>query len=158
MTGKDLKSKEKNQKQTHDTVDDYLYRNTGGKLAQPSTHIIGALKKAGARFQISGQGKQTYKNLLGSGAVIISPDMIPHELQSYVIDRRPVVVQRSRIVRSRPRLDKWALSFEVDFDENEIPGSVLKEVFDYAGRRVGIGDFRPACGGPFGRFIVSKFE
>lgn len=154
----DQKSKAKNQKQTKDDVEAYLYLDEEGQLVQPSTHIIGTLKKAGAKFQISGQGKLTYKNMMGSGAVLIDPYMIPHELQSWDIDRRPVVVQRARIVRSRPILKKWALNFDMEYDEDEVPKSVLNEILDYAGKRVGIGDFRPACGGSFGRFMVTKFE
>ena len=154
----DSKSKTKNLKQTEDDVESYLYVDEKGTIVTPSTHIIGTLKKAGAKFQVFGQGKLTYKNLMGSGAVMISPDMITHEIQTWEIDRRPVVVQRARIVRSRPMLKKWALSFTVDFDEEEITKSVLKEIFDFAGRRVGLGDFRPEKGGPFGRFIVVKFN
>lgn len=158
MKDQDVKSKAKNQKRTEDDVESYLYKDEDGNLVQPSTHIIGTLKRAGAKFQIPGQGKLTYKNLMGSGAVIVDPDMIPHEHQSYEIDRRSVVVMRARITRSRPMLKKWALSFELEYDEEEIPKSVLKELLDYAGRRVGIGDFRPEKGGPFGRFMVTKFE
>lgn len=158
MTEKDAKSKAKNQKQTKDDVESYLYLDENKNLAQPSTHLIASLKKAGAKFQIPGQGKLTYKNLMGSGAVIIDPDMILHKHQEYEIDRRPVVVNRARIVRSRPMLKKWELSFTVDYDKDEIPREVLKELFDYSGHRVGIGDFRPEKGGPFGRFIVTKFE
>jgi len=156
MTEIDEKSKVKNQKQTEDDVESYLYREDG-KIVQPSTHIVGTLKKAGAKFQITGQGKTTYKNLMGSGVVIISPANIPHVHQEWKIDRRPVVVKGSRIVRARPILDPWALEFMVEFDEEEVPKDVLKQIFDYAGRFVGIGDFRPSCGGPFGRFSVVKF-
>lgn len=154
----DLKSKEKNNKKNQDDIESYLYLDEAGKLVQPSTHIIGCLKKAGAKFQINGQGKLTYKNLIGSGAVIITPDMILHEMQSWTVDRRPVVIMRARIVRSRPMLQKWALSFLIEFDEDEISKGTLKEILDFAGRRVGIGDFRAEKGGPFGRFIVTKFE
>lgn len=152
------KSKTRNQKQTSDDIESYLYLTDEGKLCQPSTHVIGCLKAAGSKFQIPGQGKLTYKNLLGSGAVIVEPDLIVHELQGWEIDRRPVVVQRARIVRERPMLPKWALNFSFEIDEEEIPPHVLKEILDYSGRRVGIGDFRPAKGGPFGRFHCTKFE
>jgi len=158
MMDEDAKSKARDQKKNQDNVESYLYLNDKGKLAQPSTHIIGCLKKAGAKYQIVGQGKMTYKNLMGSGAVIVDPDMIPHEKQDWEIDRRPVVVQRARIVRERPMLKEWALEFTIEYDENEIHKGTLKEIIDYAGRRVGIGDFRPSNGGPFGRFIVTKFE
>jgi hypothetical protein len=43
-------------------------------------------------------------------------------------------------------------------DEDEMPIETLKEIFDVAGRSVGIGDFRPAKGGPFGRFMITRFE
>lgn len=158
VMAEDPKSKEKNNKKNEDNVESYLYLDEDKKLCQPSTHLIGTMKKAGAKFQIPGQGKLTYKNLIGSGAVIISPDYIPHEMQKWEIDRRPVVVMRARIVRARPVLTKWALTFTIEYDEDEISKEVLKELLDYSGRRVGIGDFRPEKGGPFGRFICTKFE
>ena len=154
----DAKIKAKTRKQTEDDVESYLYTNKNGNLVQPSTHLIGSLKKAGARFQIPGQGKLTYKNLMCSGGVFIDPDMIPHEIQEWEIDRRPVVIGSARIVRSRPILKKWALSFTVEYDEDEVPKQALKEIFEYAGRRVGIGDFRPEKGGPFGRFMITEFK
>ena len=61
------KSKVKNRTQTRDDVESYLYKNGTAEIYQPSTHLICTMKKAGARFQIPGQGKLTYKNLLGSG-------------------------------------------------------------------------------------------
>lgn len=154
----DKKSKVKNRTQTKDDVESFLYRDEKGALVQPSIHLIAALKKAGAKFQIPGQGKLTFKNLMGSGAVIIEPDMIPHENQKWEVDRRPVVVQRARIVRSRPMLKEWALVFNIEYDEDEIPKSVLNELLVYAGKRVGIGDFRPSVGGSFGRFMVTQFN
>lgn len=151
--------KKKGQKQQEDDVESYLYRcEENGTICQPATHLIGALKRAGVKFQIPGQGKTTYKNLMGSGAVFIEPDMIEHENQEWEIDRRPVVIQRARVTRSRPMFKKWALSFTAEIDEDELPKSVLNEILEYAGRRVGIGDFRPDKGGPFGRFIVTTFE
>jgi len=158
VDGNEKKSKVKNQTKTRDDVESYLYKDDDDKLVQPSTHLIGAMKKAGAKFQIPGQGKTTYKNVMGSGAVLIDPDMIPHELQHWDVDVRSCVVQRARIIRSRPVLKKWALSFEIEFDDDEIPLQVLQEIIEYAGRRVGIGDYRPEKGGPFGRFRITKFE
>jgi len=29
---------------------------------------------------------------------------------------------------------------------------------DAAGKRIGLGDFRPDCKGPFGRFVVTKWK
>ena len=152
------KSIKKDVKQVTDNVEDYLYRNGTDEIYQPSTHIICTMKKAGARFQIPGQGKLTYKNLIGSGVVLVTPDAIPHVNQEWEVDLRSVIVNRARIMRSRPCFKDWALEFQLDIEEEEIDPSVIKEILDYAGKRVGIGDFRPEKGGSFGRFHVTKWK
>lgn len=152
------KTKKRDEKKNQDDAESYLYKDENGNLVQPSTHLIGAMKKAGAQYQIVGKGKSTYKNVMGSGAVIIERDMIPHEVQEWEPDIRAVVIQSARVMRTRPVMKKWALAFGMEVDDDEVPLEVLKEILDYAGRRVGIGDFRPEKGGPFGRFIVTNFE
>ncbi len=118
------------------------------------------MKKAGAKYQIPGQGKLTYKNLIGSGAVLVTPDAIPHRNQQFEVDVRPVVVPstRGRVARRRPVFKNWSLKFNIEYDEDELSASTIKEILDYAGTRVGIGDFRPEKGGPFGRFMVTSFK
>jgi hypothetical protein len=152
------KSKAKNIAKNEDNVEAYLYKDEDGNICQPASHIIAALKYAGARFQIPGQGKTTYKNIVGGGAVQVDPYYIPHENQKWVPDRQQVVVQKARIVRTRPRFDKWSLSFSIEYDEEEISRDTVNELLTYAGRRSGLGDYRPHKGGAFGRFIVTKFD
>lgn len=150
----------KNKAQQTDDVENSLYRLSDGTIYQPAIHIISAMKKAGAKFQIPGQGKLTFKNLIGSGAVMINPDAIPHKNQAYGIDARPVVVPstKGRVVRKRPVFNTWRLCFEIEYDASEISAKDIMEILDYAGRRVGIGDFRPEKGGSFGRFMISGFK
>ena len=150
----------KNKKQTEDNVEQSLYKLPDGTIYQPSIHFISAMKKAGSKYQIPGQGKATYKNLIGSGAVLITPDAIPHRQQEYVIDIRPVVIAstKGRIVRKRPCFNNWSLRFIVEYDEDEINAAMINELLSYAGKRIGVGDFRPERGGPFGRFMITKFE
>ncbi|GAI19389.1 unnamed protein product, partial [marine sediment metagenome] len=64
------------------------------------------------------------------------------------------VIQRARIMRARPRFDKWELDFTIDFDDEIIGKDKVNEILTYAGQRIGIGDYRPL----FGRFIVTKFQ
>jgi hypothetical protein len=152
--------KTKNRQNNEADVEKSLYRLPDGTIYQPATHIISALKRGGVKFQIKGSGKQTYKNIIGSGAVTIEPDAIPHKNQNWEVDSRPVVnpSTRGRVIRKRPVLKNWSLQFVFDVDEDEIPIAVLKEILDRTGRSVGIGDFRPEKGGPFGRFLVSEFK
>jgi hypothetical protein len=154
------KAKAKNKQQNEDNVEQSLYRMPDGTIYQPAIHFISTMKRAGSKYQVPGQGKATYKNIVGSGAVIVTPEAIPHRIQEWEIDVRPVVIKstKGRIPRKRPVLKSWALRFSIEYDPDEISPATIKELLEYAGRRVGIGDFRPECGGPFGRFMVTQFK
>jgi len=132
-----------------------LYRNLDGIIYQPSEHIRMSLVDAAKQLK---RKRGTFSKVFGAGAIIVEPFEIEHETQHWELDQRPVVIQKSRIVRTRPRFDKWSLSFEVEYDDTIIDREVLYEAFQIAGKFSGIGDYRPQKGGPFGRFIVTKFE
>lgn len=126
-----------------------------GTLYQPSTHIEGALLKAGANFQIAGRRKKTYKDLI-KGALIVLPEAIPHRIQQCDIDARAIVnpSTRGRVMRYRARLNRWELTFTVQLLDEQLPAEVVREILEHAGRYVGIGDYRPK----FGRFAVTAFR
>ncbi len=134
-----------------------LYRGSDDKLYQPSSHIEGTMRKAAVNFKIPGKRGQSYATLVGS-TVDVSPDAIPHKIQKWETDARPVVVQRARVVRYRPRLDEWELDFILTLHDDQLSIDVLKQVLDHAGLYVGIGDYRPATKGKFGKFMVTHFE
>ena len=130
------------------------YRLDDGGLCQPAEHIYQALCKAAAQFRVPGQGKKTYKDAI-KGNVLIDPEFIPHGTDTYKIDSRPVRIGRARVVRSRPHLPNWSLTFAVQLiDADAVPGEVLNSILVAAGQSVGIGDYRPR----FGRFSVTKFK
>jgi len=145
----------KKKKQRYDPKEEAekaLYTDEKGKIYQPSDHILGALIKAGTDFKY--KGRKTYKEIIKAG-VVIEPDAIPLEHKEWVIDSRNVVVQRSRIVRYRPKFNEWSLSFDIIIiDDDNIPISTINEILERAGTKVGIGDYRPR----FGRFIITKFN
>ena len=70
----------------------------------------------------------------------------------------PVVVQRSRILRTRPKFDEWGLVFRYEVDPELIDQSHLESWLDIAGRRLGLGDWRPQKSGHFGRFETIRIE
>lgn len=57
----------------------------------------------------------------------------------------------------RPRFDAWSFDVTIDIDEHEIGENVIRDLFDKAGRRIGLGDFRPSRKGIFGQFVVEKW-
>lgn len=142
-----------------------LYWNPDVGLFQPATHVEGALIRAASNFQITGRGKKTYKDLIKS-TVFVKPDIIPYgherldpdallERGIILIHRAICVVQRARVERLRPLLPVgWRLSFTIELHDEQMPKEVVKEILDYSGKFVGIGDWRPR----HGRFQVVRFE
>jgi hypothetical protein len=130
-----------------------------GELYQPETHIKGALVEAGKTQKVVGGGKSTYSKIVGY-AVEINPFEIIHKKQKWetysVLAVNPST--KGRNLLHRPMLKEWELNFQVIFEEDQIPPSVLKELFDKAGKFVGLGDWRPAKKGRFGKFQVTSWK
>jgi hypothetical protein len=95
-----------------------------------------------------------------AACVMVSPERISLGTRDYVIDSRPVVIPatKGRILRHRPRLDKWKISFQIDYDQNLITRDQLNRILVDTGQRVGLLEFRPEKKGPFGRFMISEFD
>jgi len=70
------------------------------------------------------------------------------------VDCRSVKVGQARLMRYRPKLSDWSLSFEIVFDEKMVERAQVVAAAENAGKYIGLGDYRPAKGGSFGRFIV----
>ena len=66
-----------------------------------------------------------------------------------------VVVQRNRILRTRAKFDEWGATFVLDVDDELVDQEQLETWLDIAGRRIGLGDWRPEKSGQFGRFKVT---
>jgi len=95
-----------------------------------------------------------------AACVMVDPERCGLGVSVFAVDTRPVVVPatKGRVLRHRPRLDEWAITFTVDFDNTLLTEKQLRDVVDNAGLRVGLLDFRPERKGPFGRFMVTKWE
>jgi len=58
----------------------------------------------------------------------------------------------------RPLFELWAISFNVLLDTKELPEDTYLRLFDHAGKRIGLGDYRPQCKGTFGQFTVTRWQ
>lgn len=65
-------------------------------------------------------------------------------------DYRLVVVNRGRVMRSRPVFKKWSVDVSLIVDEDIIERRLVLQALTQAGERIGLGDYRPR----FGRFSV----
>ena len=136
-----------------------LYVTQKDKLYQPSTHFQGCLIEAGKQKKVVGKGKATYSKIVGY-AVSIDEFEIEHLIQKWDIFSVLAVnpSTKGRYMVNRPILKKWKLTFNVTFDDSEIAPSIMKELFDIAGRIAGVGDWRPAKKGPYGKFQVVEWK
>ncbi len=70
-----------------------------------------------------------------------------------------VVVQRNKIVRTRAKFDPpWSVDIVLDCDEELVDQEKLHSWFDIAGRRIGLGDWRPSKSGTYGRFVTAEIS
>jgi hypothetical protein len=76
------------------------------------------------------------------------------EKLGFVLDIRRAVVGTSKHVRVRPRFETWLLKGTLEVTEAAITKPILDQLFDVAGARSGIGDWRPSAkrSGTYGRF------
>ena len=70
----------------------------------------------------------------------------------------PVVIQRSRLLKTRAKFDEWSATFLIDTDPELVDQDQLERWLFIAGRRIGLGDWRPQKSGLYGRFEVEKIE
>jgi hypothetical protein len=135
-----------------------LYFDKDGKVIIPSLNILACIRTAARDKKVT--GKRTYRDYIFPGLRIepeeiplLIPDGRPAE-EAWVLDLRPVVVQKARIIRARPRFDQWALEFKLVILDPIIRVEALKDMLKEAGKYVGLLDHRPL----FGLFNVEKFE
>jgi hypothetical protein len=146
------------EKKTKEEQAEYAaYRDPeSGELYIPGIAIQRAL--VGAAVYSKGKGRASLQKVVAA-CVIVSPERCGLGIKDYIIDSRPVVVPatKGRIIRHRPRLDGWKVTFEIEYDDTLLTDKQLRKVVDDAGSRVGLLDFRPERKGPFGRFMVTEW-
>lgn len=137
------------------------YADDDGKIWIPSSWPKGALATVASDYKLP-SSRKSVKSVIG-GAVIPTDEKIyfteKYKIKNIEVDSRPCVVQRSRIMRHRARLEKWTLTFSLEIEETILGPENVREMLGDAGRRSGLGDYRPSKGGPFGRFqVISWME
>lgn len=61
-------------------------------------------------------------------------------------DTRMMTVMRSKIARTRPRFDRWKITFNLQYDESKIDLETITLAIENAGLYVGLCDSRPKYG------------
>ncbi|KQZ19361.1 hypothetical protein ASD50_07715 [Mesorhizobium sp. Root552] len=142
------------------------YADADGHLYIPGPNIFACLIAAGT-FHKAGKSKLTTMKTSLIPAGLMVEDMLctltnadGEPLTEWEVDSRSVVIPSTggRIMCHRPRVDAWQTQFTLDVDGAMFSPALVRAVVDDAGKKIGLGDFRPARKGPFGRFVVSHWE
>ena len=140
------------------------YEDENGILHIPGTNIFRAIIDAGT-FHKAGKSKiTTQKSSLVPAALALLELTCPIQTKNgapkWEVDSRAVVIPSTggRIMCHRPRVDEWRISFTLEVDTGMFSIPLVRQLLDDAGKRIGLGDFRPARKGPFGRFVVVAWD
>lgn len=121
-----------------------------GKIIIPDLMFERALVTAAKNTR---KGKQAASGIVVEGDSILEfPDMRLtvadlSRIPKY-FDTRPVVVDRKRIMRTRPIFYEWAAAFRVLWDDSLLTINEVDTFIETAGSLCALGDYRPR----FGRF------
>lgn len=136
------------------------YRKEDGSCSLKGEAFRGSTLGASSAWKA--KAKKTMRSMLSHIVVVEElvtlqrPDGTP--IKDYTIDKRRAIVQKQGIIRCRPRFDQWACVFHIDYDPNVVPDArMIVDVCADAGTRMGVGDYRPAKNGPFGRYRVLEY-
>lgn len=135
------------------------YADKEGNLFIPGPNIYACLIAAGT-FHKAGKSKvTTMKTSLIPAGILLEEMVCQLDTNEWEVDSRSVVIPSTggRIMCHRPRVDRWCCSFTLDVDTTMFGPILVRSIVDDAGKKIGLGDFRPARKGPFGRFVVKEW-
>jgi hypothetical protein len=130
-----------------------------GVIGVPQPNLLRCLIDAGKWFKVGRVKITTQKTSMIPACVDIEGIFIPLIQDGWEVDTRPVRIPATggRILVHRPSFEKWGLQFNAELDTEILGKAIFRQLVDAAGKRVGLGDFRPDCKGPFGKFVVTSW-
>jgi hypothetical protein len=145
-----------------------VIRNNEGRIGFPIEYLLAALIKAGQHIK-NGKGKISsaktttlYEFLSTEEEFLVFKNQAE---KSWKVDIRKgklkvdCKLKKVRIVR--PLFRSWETTLDIVVDTTVISMQTVKQLFDFAGNDVGVGDFRTVANkppSPFGKFVVSEWE
>lgn len=161
---------DKAEKKTPREVADPLSYDRNGLCWHPTGGLIASIVDAGARFKDPKNPRAKMKSQL-PGAVFPTEEFSPilnpatreqYKAGSWEVDVRTGVNNNrgssTRIVVCRPRFDEWMVTTQIEVDPEIVDADELHTIISAAGKRIGLGAFRPQKRGLFGRFRVVCFD
>lgn len=155
------KATKKNYGTPREQAESTPYRDgENGRLWIPSVWLTGTIRSVASDYKLPGTRKSV-RSVSGGAVVPVEEKLYfceNYELKDIEIDSRPCVIQRARIMRHRARLESWSVKATLQIDEEILEPKHVHDILGDAGKRAGLGDYRPQKGGPFGRFQIISWN
>lgn len=141
----------------------------GKKIGVPSEYLFACLVEAGRQVDLKPRQKISTKESTQVPSFLEIEEMFfPFEIEGdedydpeavWVDDVRRGCLPKdgTAVAIVRPRFNQWGFKVHITVDESILKADRVKELFNIAGRSVGLGDFRPSRRGPFGTFVVKRW-
>lgn len=139
----------------------HLHKGSNGEAVIPQPMVLSCIMAGGSFFKMGRSKITTQRSSLIPAAIAVEGVTFPIVSEGgWSVDTRPVRIPATggRILRHRPIFHDWRVTFDVVLDESEMHADLLRDVVDAAGSKCGLGDFRPATKGPYGRFKVIVWQ
>jgi hypothetical protein len=144
-----------------DQAEPKLYMDDKERPCIPGPNIFACIIEAGKFHKVGKSKLTTQKSSLIPGGVTVNDILCKIKSRKpWEVDSRSGVIPSTggRVMIHRPRFDEWETTFTLDVDTEMFDTNLVRQLVDDAGKRIGLGDFRPARKGPFGRFVVTKWN
>jgi hypothetical protein len=142
---------------SRDICEKHIYRLSTRQIAVPGGAISRMLREAGGAHKAKGSRKSI--KYLVPAAVIVLDDLCglflndrKTAISDFEVDSRPVTIPatKGRIMRHRARLNEWCFRVNLRINDEILPEDVVRRLMTEGLQQIGLGDFRPERGGPFG--------
>lgn len=153
------------QKSPREQAQEVVYQAHDGSYYFPGAAIARLIREAGGGHKLRGTRKSA--KYVVPAAVLLPQDTITilnldgeTPAEDFEVDSRPVTIPatKGRIMRHRPRFDCWSARFHIRINDDLLPPEFVQQLLTEGGQQIGVGDFRPEKGGPFGTFNVSLWR
>lgn len=164
------KSKTQASQTPREQAESHVYKTKDGVPYLPVENLLSCLIAAGVFIRLDGKRQMsTGKSTTVPGLFEIEESWLPLSSPAENGTRVPLSwdpdIRQGRnpnggeaVCIVRPRFDRWAATLTICVDTEQIDEAKIRELFDIAGKRIGLGDFRPQRKGIFGKFNVARWS
>lgn len=144
-----------------------LYLTEEGAPYIPTENLLSCLVAAGQSVRLDGKRQvSTAKSTVLPAFLSLEERFLPlfvygaEAAPDWEVDMRPGRNPNGGelVCLVRPRFDQWAFRVTATVDLDEVGVNIARDLFDIAGKRIGLGDFRPSRKGLYGKFCVVGWE